>query len=307
MAGDMLPLGNGHSPIKPRLKVVGIGGAGCNAVSGSGFESIGLYNHRDDVRALSTHRMLKLTDDHIQFVRSTSPRLMAAIDHEVPKQIKRTIGEADIIFVFAGLGGETGSYVAPAVIQLCRKLCDLVMVSTVLPFSMEGIGRKEAASRSLSEVIEASHTTITYRNDGLLDVAPNLPLRRALKVMDGIMMIPPVELSQVLTIEDLASLRSDLAGAKHLRFGMGIGVGLDKDFRAVEEAFTSPWFDFDHDDAKLAIAILSSGQEDDPAFKDTLRDISNRIPNAKIRFARRTDPSLGDRSRLMLLLAANGH
>ena len=192
MAADIVPFGNGDNRVKPRLKVVGVGGAGCNAVSGCGFESVGMYRSRDDVRNLSTHRRLMLTEEHFRFVKSTSPRLLSTLDHECPKNMKEIIGETDLIFVFTGLGGETGSFVTPGVAQICKRLSHLVIVSVVLPFSMEGIERRTLSSTALSNVADASHVTISYPNDGLLEVAPNLPLHKALKIMDEIMVDPPV-------------------------------------------------------------------------------------------------------------------
>ncbi len=303
MAADIVPFGNGDNRVKPRLKVVGVGGAGCNAVSGCGFESVGMYRSRDDVRNLSTHRRLMLTEEHFRFVKSTSPRLLSTLDHECPKNMKEIIGETDLIFVFTGLGGETGSFVTPGVAQICKRLSHLVIVSVVLPFSMEGIERRTLSSTALSNVADASHVTISYPNDGLLEVAPNLPLHKALKIMDEIMMIPLLELSQVLSVDDLVGLRVDLVSAKHLRFGMGIGHQRGDVVSAVEDAFTSPWFDFDLSKVGLAIMVLSMMDPDMASMSTAIKEVRGKVPNAKIRYALRTDPGLGNKVRLMLLLS----
>ena len=98
--------------------------------------------------------------------------------------------------------------------------------------------------------MEHSDIVITYSNDSLLKIAPNLPLRKAFGAMDIIMMAPVIELANALTMEDLLQVRSDFGACKHVRAGIGISSGLDRELRAVDEAFTSPWFDFDVSDGE---------------------------------------------------------
>jgi hypothetical protein len=210
MAREVIPLGLGEGKGRPRLRAVGIGGAGCNAITSCHFEAVGLCSALDMFNSPPHHRRVVLTEESVRFMRSVSPRLLGTMDHEAVRRVRDALGESDMLFLFAGLGGETGSHLTPGMAHFGRRCSNLVVVSAALPFSVEGIGRKETARKALPEIKEAAHATITYPNDGLLKLAPNLPLRKAFKVMDSIMMFPPTELAQVVTREDLQALREDL-------------------------------------------------------------------------------------------------
>jgi cell division protein FtsZ len=224
------------------------------------------------------------------------------MDHECTRKLKEAIGESDLLFLFTGLGGETGSYLTPGIAHFARRSSGLVVVSAALPFSVEGAGRREVAGRMLPEIVDAAHLTITYPNDGLLELTPNLPLRRAFKVMDEIMAIPAMELAQVITRDDITALRADLASSRHMRFGMGQGSGIRREELAVADAFTSPWLDFPLQKVNMAIVVISGGEVDHYSVKAVMDHLAPRIPGAKIRYATKADPLLGDKLRVMLLL-----
>lgn len=284
------------------MKAVGIGGAGCNAISNCSFDAVAICNSQDNFSTAPHHRRLVLSPEHIRFIRSTSPRLLGTIDHESTRKMKEAIGESDLLFIFTGLGGDTGSGITPGVAHFARKFSGLVVVSAAMPFSVEGRDRQEMAAQALPEIMDAAHLTITYPNDGLLKLTPNLPLRRAFKVMDSIMTIPATELAQVLTRDDITSLRADLAKTKHMRFGMGQGSGVRKEELAVVDAFTSPWFDFPLEKVKTALVIISGDIVDSYTVKAVMNSLASRLPQARVRYASKSDPALGDKLRLMLLL-----
>lgn len=281
---------------------MGIGGAGCNAISSCSFDAVALCNAQDSFSSAPHHRRVTLPEEHIRFVRSTSPRLLSTMDHEAVHKLKDALGESDLLFLFTGLGGETGSHLTPGIAHFARRAAGLVVVSAALPFSVEGAGRKETASQALPEILTAAHATITYPNDGLLKLTPNLPLRKAFRVMDTIMMFPATELAQVITRDDLTALREDLSHVKCLRLGIGEGAGVRGEELAVADAFTSPWFDLPPEKVNFALAVLSGAEMDQYATRAMLDRLLPRIPNAKVRYATRADPSMGDRVRLMLLL-----
>ncbi len=302
MVRDILPIGVSDGSARPKLRAVGIGGAGCNTVSSCPFDSVSLCSARDNCSPPPHHRKVVLDDDSVRMVRSMSPRLLSSMDHHAVRSVKDALGESDMLFLFTGLGGETGSHLTPGIAQFARRQSDLVVVSAALPFSVEGPGRRETAVRALPGVMQAAHATITYPNDGLLKLTPNLPLRRAFKVMDTIMMFPAMELSQVLTRSDLPTLKGDLAEVGYLRLGIGEGVGMNGELQAVSEAFTSPWFDQPLEKVTLAVVVVAGRDIDQYVLKAVLDRIVPRVPNAKVRYAGRTDPEAGDRLRLMLLL-----
>ncbi|MEM0448283.1 MAG: hypothetical protein QW520_00455, partial [Methanomassiliicoccales archaeon] len=244
MAQEVSRLGHGEARTRPRIKLVGVGGAGCNIIADSGMEAVAVLRD-EEAHEIPLAKRCVLTSEHVRLFKTTSPQMFHAIGGTLKSGIFSCIGEADIMFIFTGLGGETGSSVTPALANICRKHCKLVIVSAALPFSVEGGERKHTAALAMTKVMEHSDMVITYHNDSLLKIAPNLPLRKAFGAMDIIMLAPVLELANALTVEDIQQLRSDFGSCKHVRAGVGISSGLDRILRAVEEAFSSPWFDFD--------------------------------------------------------------
>jgi cell division protein FtsZ len=301
MAPEVSRLGSSETRTRPRIKVVGVGGAGCNIIADSGMESVAVLKAEEEAHVPSSKRCV-LSSDHVKLFKTTSPQMFHAIGGNLKSGVFGCIGEADIMFLFTGLGGETGSSVTPALANICRKHCRLVIVSAALPFSVEGGERKHLASAAMDKVMEHSDMVIAYHNDSLLKIAPNLPLRKAFGAMDIIMMAPVLELANALTVEDLLQVRSDFGACKHVRAGVGISSGLDRGLRAVEEAFTSPWFDFDVRTAKTALVIATARDMDDAQLQKVVRDVSLRLPNTRIKYAGRTDPSLEERMKVVLLL-----
>jgi cell division protein FtsZ len=302
MTPDYLPLGTGEHGVKPRLKAIGIGGAGCNAISSCSFDAVGLCTSRGQQHLSPRQRHLVLTDEQVRLIGSTPHRLLWTVEHESVKRIKEALGENDLVFLFTGLGGELGSVITPGVASLCRRQAGLVIVSAALPFSVEGTGRRQTAADSLPGVIEAAHGTITYPNDGLLQMAPSMPLHKAFKAMDTIMMMPAIELAQVLTQDDLRELRSEFTKSKHLRMGIGVGQGIRKEELAVQDALTSPWFDFPLDRVSNVLTVVSGDNVNEYAMKSVLKNITSRLPRARVRYAARNDPELKDRLKVLLLI-----
>jgi cell division protein FtsZ len=91
MAQDIISLGIGEGKARPRLRAVGIGGAGCNAISSCSFDAVALCNAQDSFHSAPHHRRITLTGEHINFVRSTSPRLLGSMDHECTRKLKELL------------------------------------------------------------------------------------------------------------------------------------------------------------------------------------------------------------------------
>lgn len=302
MAREVVPFGLGEGKARPKLKAVGIGGAGCNTIASCEFDAIALGERRGPPMSRPHHRKVALSEEGVRFVRSISPELLSAADSETVRGLREALGESDMVFLFTGLGGETGSHLTPGMAHFARRCSNLVVVSAALPFSVEGTGRKETAKTSLPAIMQAAHATITYPNDGLLKLAPNLPLRQAFKVMDSIMMFPAAELAQVITREDLLALREDLPMVREFRLGVGEGRGLNREAQVVADAFTSPWFDRPLDNVALAIVVLIGREIDQYAMGNVLDGVLFRIPNAKVWYGGGSDPEMNEGLRLMLLL-----
>ena len=290
-------MGNGVKKVKPKVKVIGVGGAGCNIIANSPYDSLAVCarrpNHHD--RIVISRQLLELT-------MTSPPKTVISLGHEWSMRLRSETAEADLIYIFSGLGGELGSHLTPLVARICQRPDNLVVSSVALPFSVEGRDRREMAKMGLERVIGSSDLVITYPNDQLMKIAPHLPLGQAFSVMDSIMMVPPTELERVLTRDDLGHIRKDFADCSYLRFGYGTAVGHKRENIATFEAFTSPWFDFDMNNVCGGIVIISASNLDDVALREVTSRVSARLPNARVRLAAREDHSLGDKLKVILLL-----
>jgi len=246
---------------------------------------------------------LVLTSDELEILRSVSSSTLGSVERNVLRRLSREVAGYDLIFIFAGLGGELGSHIVPGLANLCRHHGGLVIASATMPVSAEGPGRRSTAVAMLPRLINAAHLTITYPNDGLLKVAPNLPFRRTFRVMDEIMMAPPRELVDVLTNDDIRRLRDDLSSVRHMRMGAGAGRGMQREEVAVSESFSSPWFDFNLDECRMALVVMSGKEVDEYSQRDILDNIQARVPNAKIWYGVRSDHRSDD-LRVTVLLDA---
>jgi cell division protein FtsZ len=302
MSPDIVRLGGAETKTRPRVKVVGVGGAGCNIVTDSDYEAIAVCRSEEAGGPVRVERKCVLTKDHIKLFKTTSPQMFTTIGGTLKSGLFSAIGEADLMFLFTGLGGETGSSVTPALANIARKHCKLVIVSAAMPFSVEGGERRHFASTSMERVMEHSDMVISYQNDSLLKIAPNLPLRKAFTAMDMIMMAPVIELASTLTVEDLVQVRSDFSSCKHVRCGIGLSGGMDRELKAVSEAFTSPWFDFELANVRAALVIVSADEIDGGMVDKIAKDVAFRVPNARVRYTSREDKALAGKLKAVVLL-----
>ena len=281
MAPEIIPLSSGNISARPRVRAVGVGGAGHNILKDCPLNKVALCTPRD-TRMDPLLPAFHLDADEVQFLSSLAPELIGTLDHH--QAIKKLCGLADeqqIVTVFSGLGGETGSRITPLTAYGAKKSSSLAIASVAIPFSAEGSARKRLSSEALPTIVKCSHLTISYPNDGLLKLAPDLPLESALKVMNFFMTKPILDIISVISEDDLAVIKTNLNRC-HMRIGIGRGGGTWGEEAAIQEALTSPWFDFDLYNVEKALMIISAPQADEYTFKNVMKYLAPRIPQAKV-------------------------
>jgi len=296
-------LGSGEANNRPTMRVIGIGGAGCNTISHMGDEGIAVCSDKNHSGVMHHKRVLRLTENQVRSARSLDPKYANTLNLEWLEKLKEHVERPDIVFIFVGLGGETGSYVSPLVASICQKIARLVVVSASEPFSVEGTDRKTAAQEGRQRLQSSCDIPIIYSNDPLLKMVPNLPIRKAFNVMDQIMLSPVYELIDVLTHEDVKGVRDDFRGCTKVRLGVGYGgSGMERVSVAVEDAFTSPWFDSPTETARSAVVVVNSCEPDPYLLDDVMNIVASRLPRAKIRYSSRGEPALERRIKVTLLV-----
>lgn len=246
------------------------------------------------------HRQILLRKGEVTVARTSSATALHVSDLPWKNRLVEAVGRPEVLFLFSGLGGETGSYIAPLITELTH-YSTMTFTSVCLPFSVEGSNRRAMAKEGLTRLKAASHMVAVYANDPLIKLAPNLPLGKAFGVMDQIMLSLPTDLCQCLTVESIPVLKENL-GRRELRAGIGYGMGLEKERLAVEDAVTSPWFPSAEFQPDTALMLVSLGQEDRNSLDDCVKEMSERLKVRKLLVASHIDPTLGRRIRVSLLL-----
>ncbi|MGC8860402.1 MAG: cell division protein FtsZ, partial [Thermoplasmata archaeon] len=190
--------------------------------------------------------------------------LKSALESE--EEIKKVLEGTDIVFITAGMGGGTGTGAAGVVARIARELGALTVAVVTLPFSSEGKYRFENAVWGLERLFENSDSVIVIENDKLLKLVPRMPLNRAFKVADEILVKAIRGISEMITKPGLINL--DYNDLKTIMKGSGLAViGLgesDSEKRAeiaTNNAINSPLIDIDIKDATGAIVDVIGGED----------------------------------------------
>ena len=259
--------------VKTNIFVVGAGGAGNNTISRlneMGIEGATTIAVNTDAQDLFYSQSAK----KILLGRQTSKGLGAGGEPSVGEEcaeesedeIRDELEGADMVFVTCGLGGGTGTGSAPIIAKIAKKLGALTVAVATMPFSAEGIKRRENAEQGLEKLHDAADTVIVIPNDKLLEVAPNLPLNKAFMVSDEILGRAVKGITELITKKglvslDFADIRSIMSGSGMAMIGMGESDSGDRALESVHEALSSPLLDIDISNATGALVNISGSSD----------------------------------------------
>ena len=239
-----------------KMKVVGIGGAGGNAVNrmiDEELEGVEFISINTDSQALKSSRA-QVT---LQVGKKLTRGLGAGARPEVGRQalaeseedVRRALEGADLVFVTAGMGGGTGTGAAPMVAEIARDMGALTIGIISRPFSFEGKKRERQADQGLTELRRCVDTMIVVPNDRLLAVVPKgTSFRDALKKADEILLHATQGISDLISVTgeinvDFADVRTVMASRGPALMGSGFGEGENRAQEAAQEAISSPLLD----------------------------------------------------------------
>jgi len=258
---------------RAKIFVVGTGGAGNNTVSRLaeiGVEGAGTLSVNTDAQDLFYSK----SDHKILIGRSTCgglgaggiPDIGEESAEESEEQLKEKLEGADMVFVTCGLGGGTGTGSAPVISKLAKKIGALTIAVATMPFSAEGLRRRENAEKGLEKLQDAADTVIVIPNDKLLEVAPNLPINKAFMVADELLGRAVKGITELITKPglvslDFADIRSIMMGSGMAMIGMGESDSGDRAIESVHEALNSPLLDLDISNAKGALINISGSSD----------------------------------------------
>jgi cell division protein FtsZ len=254
-----------------RIKVIGVGGGGGNAVNRmiqARMEGVEFITANTDVQAL------KLSQAPIKLqlgVRLTSglgagsnPDVGRRAALEDSEKIIEALEGADMVFVTAGLGGGTGTGAAPVIASLASEMGILTVAVVTRPFAFEGKRRLAQAERGLKELLDSVDTMIVIPNEKLLAVAKDAGFFESFRIADDVLRQGVQGISDIITIpgiinRDFADVKTTMAGMGHAVMGTAIGSGANRAADAAQLAMASPLLEEGAIDGARGILINITG------------------------------------------------
>ncbi len=254
-----------------KIKVIGVGGGGGNAVNRmieAGVEGVEFVTANTDLQALNmSHAPVK-----IQLGVKLTNGLGAGANPEVGRKaaledadkIIEALEGADMVFVTTGLGGGTGTGAAPIIASLASEMGALTVAVVTKPFAFEGRRRLTQAERGLQELIDSVDTVIVIPNEKLLAVAQDAGFFESFRIADDILRQGVQGISDIITIpgiinRDFADVKAIMAGMGYAVMGTATGRGDNRTVDAAQRAIASPLLEAGAIDGARGILINISG------------------------------------------------
>jgi cell division protein FtsZ len=254
-----------------KIKVIGVGGGGGNAVNRmiqAHMEGVEFIAANTDVQALKLSQApvklqlgVRLT---LGLGAGANPDIGRRAALEDSEKIIEALEGADMVFVTAGLGGGTGTGAAPVIASLASEMGILTVAVITRPFAFEGKRRLQQAERGLKELIESVDTMIVIPNEKLLAVAKDAGFFESFRIADDVLRQGVQGISDIITIpgiinRDFADVKTTMAGMGHAVMGTAIRSGANRAVEAAQAAMASPLLEAGAIDGARGILINITG------------------------------------------------
>ena len=261
------------SPIA-NIKVVGVGGGGCNAVNrmaSSDFANVEFVSINTDAQSLYHSKSATKVHIGMEATRGlgagANPDIGKVAAEESLEELKSALKGADMVFITCGLGGGTGTGAAPVVAQIARELGALTVGVVTKPFSFEGQSRNKKAEEGHAELAKNVDTLITIPNDRILSIIDRqTPITDAFSVVDEVLRQGVQGIADLITLHglinvDFADIRSIMSGAGTALMGIGYGAGENRATEAAKAAIESPLLEQSIHGAKGILFNITGGSD----------------------------------------------
>jgi len=256
-----------------RIKVIGVGGGGGNAINRMmkvkvrNVELIAVNTDAQVLEMIEAHKKLQIGKKLTQGLGAGgNPDIGRKAAEESEAEIADLLTGLDMVFITAGMGGGTGTGAAPVIARLAKEMGILTAAIVTRPFSFEGRAREEKARRGIEELRQHVDTLIAISNDRLLKVAPEeLPLTRAFELADdilrqGVQGISDLILTPGLINLDFADIEATMRNAGTAMMGIGVGEGEGRTKEAARNAISSPLLEGSIEGAQKVILNITGGE-----------------------------------------------
>ena len=305
-----------------KIKVIGIGGAGGNAVNNmieSNLKGVKFIVANTDAQALE---MSKATDKIQLGAKLTeglgagaNPHVGREAANENKEEIKKALEESHMVFITAGFGGGTGTGAAPVIAEICKEMGILTVAVVSKPFSFEGKKRLRQAEEGIQELKDIADTVITIPNDRLRGIASkNAKMVEMFKKADEILHHSVKGITDLIMMPglvnlDFADVRTTMAKAGMALMGIGIANGENRAVEAAERAISHPLLeDISISGAKGVLMNITSSSD---LTMDEMAEASDRIheevgDSAEIIWGQTIDETMGDEMRVTVIATGIG-
>ncbi len=299
-----------------RIKVVGVGGGGCNAVDRmieEGLQGVEFIAVNTDAQALALSHAttrVRIGDKLTRGLGSGGdPEIGRKAAEESAEELYNVLKGSDMVFVTAGIGGGTGTGASPVISQIAREIGALTIGVVTRPFTFEGARRIKSAEVGITGLKEHADTLIVIPNDRLLQIVDKRSsLQEAFKVADDVLRQGIQGISELITIPglinlDFADVRTIMSEGGAALMAVGMAAGDDRARDAAEQAISSQLLDITIDGARGILFNVTGGQgltlfevnQAAAIIKETAHPDVNLIFGAVI------DPDMGENLRITVI------
>lgn len=258
-----------------KIKVIGVGGGGGNAINSmiasSSINGVDFISVNTDAQVLLANQAItkiQIGDNLTRGLGSGgNPDIGAQAAEESREKIKEYLLDSDMIFITAGMGGGTGTGAAPVIAEIAKEQGALTVAIVTKPFSFEGARRMVNAEEGIEKLKAKVDTLIVIPNQRLLDVVDRkMTLLEAFRVADSVLTQGVQGISDIITLPglinvDFADVKTIMKDAGSALMGIGNGVGESRAQMAARAAISSPLLEVSIDGAKGVLFNITGGPD----------------------------------------------
>ncbi len=299
-----------------KIKVVGVGGGGGNAVNRmieSGIRGVEFIAINTDIQALQNNR----ASYKLNIGKAITRGLGAGMDPEIGRkaaeesqnEIRELLKGADMIFIACGLGGGTGTGASPVIAEIAKDLGALTIAVVTKPFFFEGGIRQKVADEGYSNLAEKVDTIITVSNEKLLEIIDKrTTFIDSFKMADNVLRQGVQGISEIITVPgiinaDFADVKTIMSGTGTALMGVGQASGENKAVEAVKAAINSVLLETSINGAKGIVFTITGGNDLSMSDVSDAAKMINSLADkdARIIFGAVIDENLGDEIKITIV------
>ena len=303
-------------PSPAKIKVIGLGGGGCNAITRmvrEGIQGVEFIAMNTDAQALA----ITEAPTHIQLGEKLTRGLGVGGDQalgqkaaeESRDELKQLVSGADMVFITCGMGGGTGTGAIPVITELAKQSGALTIAVVTKPFTFEGVNRCQVAEEGIARLIGKVDTLIIIPNDRLLDLCDRKAgVDNAFKLADDVLRHGVQAIAEVITVPglinlDFADVKAVMKDAGPAWMSIGAGSSKNRAIDAAQEALSSSLLDVSIHGAKGVLFNIVGGSSLTLFEVNEAAEVIKQAvdPEANIIFGVAHDPSMDNEVRITLI------